>query len=92
VIDPARRGGARHEGAGPPCSRIVGLLVDYLEDRLSARTRADLEQHLTACPRCEAQINTYRSTVALLRSISEHDLPPELRTTLTAFLTTRDRN
>lgn len=92
MADLGGRGGSGDDSSAPPCSRIIGLLVDYLEDRLSAPVRADLERHLGACPRCEAQINTYRSTVSLLRSIAEHDLPPELRTTLKAFLSTHARN
>ena len=42
----------------------------------------ELERHLAACPRCVAQLKTYESTVSLLRSIQEDDLPPELRCTL----------
>jgi hypothetical protein len=47
---------------------------------------ADLEQHLSKCPRCRAQLKTYESTVSLLRSVKEEDLPPELRSTLNAFI------
>ena len=36
-----------------------------------------------------AQLKTYQSTVSLLRSIREEDLPEELRCTLKAFI---DRN
>jgi hypothetical protein len=36
-----------------------------------------------------AQLKTYQSTVSLLRSIREEDLPAELRCTLKAFI---DRN
>jgi len=36
-----------------------------------------------------AQLKTYESTVSLLRSIREDDLPSELRCTLKAFI---DRN
>lgn len=68
------------------CSKVVDLLVDYLETRLPPRTQADLERHLEACPSCVAHVRTYRSTVALLRSLSDEDLPPELRSSLRAFL------
>ena len=68
------------------CSRIVELLVDYLEARLPAGTQAELDRHLSACASCEAHLRTYRSTVSLVRSLADEDLPPELRTTLHAFL------
>ena len=69
-----------------PCAKVVDLLADYLEDRLSAGVQADLEQHLDACVACVAHVRTYRSTVTLLRSLCDEDLPSELRTSLQAFL------
>ena len=68
------------------CTDIVNLLADYVERHLPPEVHADLEQHLARCPRCVAQLKTYQSTVSLLRSIREEDLPPELRCTLKAFL------
>ena len=71
------------------CDDLVGLLADFVEQHLPPDVHAELERHLAACPRCVAQLKTYRSTVSLLHSIKESDLPPELRCTLKAFL---DRN
>jgi anti-sigma factor RsiW len=71
------------------CNDLVGLLADFVEHHLPPQEHADLERHLAACPRCVAQLKTYQSTVSLLRSIDENDLPPELRCTLRAFV---DRN
>jgi anti-sigma factor RsiW len=71
------------------CRDVVGLLADYVEHHLPPEVHAALERHLAACPRCVAQLTTYQSTVSLLRSIKEEDLPPELRYTLKAFI---DRN
>ena len=68
------------------CAKVVDLLVDYLEGRLPPPAQANLERHLEACPTCVAHVKTYRSTVALLRSLRDEDLPPELRSTLRAFL------
>ena len=65
------------------------LLVEFIERQLPPDVHADLERHLSKCPRCLAQLKTYQSTVSLLRSINEEDLPPELRWTLKSFL---DRN
>ena len=45
-----------------------------------------LERHLAKCPSCMAQLKTYESTVSLLHTITENDLPTELRWTLRSFL------
>lgn len=70
----------------PPCSRIVSLLTDYLDGRLASDVRADLERHLSGCSECTAFVGTFRSTVSLLRSLEDDDLPEELRLRLRAFL------
>ncbi len=69
-----------------PCSKVVALLADYLEGRLPDERHAELTRHLDGCQCCLAQLQTYRSTVSLLRSIREEDLPSDLRLTLSAFL------
>jgi anti-sigma factor RsiW len=71
------------------CTDLVALLADFVEKRLPPDAHAELERHLAACPRCVAQLKTYQSTVTLLRTIHEEDLPSELRCTLKAFI---DRN
>ena len=68
------------------CTAIVDLLADYVEHHLPPEVHKDLEQHLSRCPRCVAQLKTYQSTISLLHSLKEEDLPPELRSTLHAFL------
>jgi anti-sigma factor (TIGR02949 family) len=74
------------------CTDVVGLLADYVEHQLPAEVQADLQQHLSKCPRCMAQLQTYQSTVSLLRSIREEDLPEELRLRLKAFLSRNCNN
>ena len=68
------------------CSRVVDLLVDYLENSLSSETRQQLDEHLTACDQCVEQLRTYRATVSLLHGLCDDDLPPELRHSVSAFL------
>jgi anti-sigma factor RsiW len=74
------------------CTDLVGLLADYVEHQLPPEVHADLERHLARCPRCVTQLKTYESTVSLLRSIKDEDLPPELRCTLKAFIDEKCRN
>ena len=71
------------------CNDLVGLLADFVEHQLPPEVHANLEQHLARCPRCVTQLNTYKSTISLLRTIRDEDLPEELRCTLKAFV---DRN
>jgi anti-sigma factor (TIGR02949 family) len=73
----------------PDCSRIVSLLSDYIDGRLPADVRQDLERHLSGCSECTTFVGTFRSTVALLHSLNEDDLPEELRLRLRAFLDDR---
>ena len=74
------------------CEDTVRLLVEYLEHQLPPEVHAELERHLSGCPRCVAHLKTYESTVSLLRSISEDDLPPELRWSLKSFIDRNCRN
>jgi anti-sigma factor (TIGR02949 family) len=74
------------------CANIVRLLADFLERQLPPDVHQRLEHHLARCPECVAQLKTYQSTVSLLRTIREEDLPPELRWTLRAFVAKGCRN
>lgn len=74
------------------CSKVVSLLADYLEGQLPPCTHAELEQHLSRCAACVAHVKSYRSTVSLLRSIPESDLPDGLRLSLRAFLDRQAHN
>ena len=65
------------------------LLVEFLEHQLPPDIHSELERHLARCSRCLTQLKTYQSTLSLLRTLKEEDLPPELRWTLKSFL---DRN
>jgi anti-sigma factor RsiW len=71
------------------CVDLVGLLADYVEHQLPSDVHAELEHHLAECPRCVAQLKTYESTLSLLRSIRDEDLPKELRCRLKAFVDKR---
>jgi anti-sigma factor (TIGR02949 family) len=74
------------------CSDLTQLLLDFVEGHLPPETHAALQQHLTGCPECVAFVRTYESTRSLLRSLTDADLPPELRTRLRAFLDKRTTN
>jgi anti-sigma factor RsiW len=73
-----------HQPCG--CGSVVKLLADYLERQLPPALRAELDAHLQKCPECVAQLRTYTSTVSMLRSLRDDELPPDLRLTLKSFL------
>jgi anti-sigma factor (TIGR02949 family) len=78
--------------AKPGCCNVVRFLADYLERRLPPDLRGALDAHLATCPHCLAQLHTYESTVSLLRSLRDDDLPPDLRLTVRSFLDARCRH
>jgi anti-sigma factor RsiW len=71
------------------CSRIIALLSDYIDDRLPPDMRRDLERHLSGCSDCTTFVGSFRTTVELVRSLTEDDLPAALRMRLKAFLDDR---
>ena len=68
------------------CTELVGLLADFVEHHLPPAVSDELARHLARCPRCLAQLKTYQSTISLLHSIRDEDLPQELRCTLKSFV------
>jgi anti-sigma factor RsiW len=74
------------------CPDIVRLLADFIEGQLPPDEHAALERHFERCPACVCQLKTYRSTVTMLRTIREEELPQELRWTLHAFVDRRCGN
>ena len=76
----------------PGCCNVVRFLADYLEKHLEPETRQQLETHLARCPQCVAQLRTYETTVSMLRSLRDEDLPADLRLTVRSFLDARCHN
>ena len=68
------------------CGSVVKLLADYLEGQLAPALRQELDEHLGKCPDCVTQLRTYESTVSLLRSLRDEELPPQLRLTVKSFI------
>lgn len=61
----------------PPCtySDNEALLLSYLEGRLSPREQAELERHLTGCPRCSTELRELSEIVGALRDNREAFCP-----------------
>ena len=71
--------------------RVQCLVCGCADVRTDEVLQAELI-YLAECPRCVAQLKTYESTLSLLRSIRDEDLPKELRCRLKAFVDKRCSN
>ena len=63
------------------CQQIDELILDALDEPLSADDREKVDTHLTACPACVANLQTYVTTVGLLQElgrIEESEIAPPL--------------
>jgi anti-sigma factor RsiW len=68
------------------CADGVGLLMEYLEDAVDARTRAGIDAHLAQCPRCVAFVRSYGATPGIFRRATAVTVPVTLGASLRAFL------
>lgn len=59
------------------CRRAVALMTDYLDDALSPRDRARLEDHLAACPHCGEYLAQMRAIIDAAGRVEPDDLPPD---------------
>jgi anti-sigma factor RsiW len=77
---------------GCGCGSVVKLLADYLERQLHPKLREEFEAHLAKCPDCVAQLRTYESTVSMLRSLRDDELPADLRLRVKSFIDSKCHN
>lgn len=61
------------------CQQAVGLVMDYLDDRLPEDDRARLETHLTECPHCTEHLKQIQVTVTAVGHVGDEDLEPQAR-------------
>jgi anti-sigma factor RsiW len=58
------------------CQELVELVTEYLEDALPQRDRDRFEEHLLACPPCQAHLAQVRETIRITGSVSAESLSP----------------
>jgi ribose 5-phosphate isomerase A len=68
------------------CKETIDVLMDYLEATLSSDVNRELEQHLRACPPCQAYLNTYKKTAELAGQAGRQEMPEEMKRHLREFL------
>ena len=86
-------GPAKAHRHGPiTCKRLVlHALLDYEQGEMKPADRAELEQHLAACPPCLKFLDSYRATGRALRSLKPREIPPSLAQTVLEFVRARCR-
>jgi predicted anti-sigma-YlaC factor YlaD len=60
------------------CEQLTTFVADYLVGQLNAETSVAFAQHLQGCADCLPFLNTYRKTIAAVRSLRDTNIPPEL--------------
>jgi anti-sigma factor RsiW len=66
-------------------------LHDFHDGRLSAAERAEVEQHLRSCPRCESELEALRALSAAARELAATRTPGDLQNRLRGALDAEDR-
>ncbi len=64
------------------CARIRELLSEYIDGRLSAQTKALLEEHLAACKDCREEHAALESLVTELQSLEPMEAPKDFLETV----------
>ena len=68
------------------CEQANDFIMDYLEDRLPAKTRDKFETHLEKCARCTPFLDQYKKTIELVSQEGQIEVPPDLAEHTLAFL------
>ena len=60
------------------CQALVELVTDYLEGRLSWRTRRTVDRHLARCAHCREYLAQMRRTIELTGHLAAERVPDDL--------------
>ncbi len=71
------------------CTEFLAQLDDLIDDAVTTKMRADLQEHLRGCEHCEVTLNTTRKTIEIYRSHEIYDLPSDLRERLHSAIIAR---
>lgn len=61
------------------CPDIVALFSRHLEGEIDASLCAEMERHLTACPRCTSLCESLNETLRACRTVPQADVSPDLQ-------------
>ena len=71
------------------CKEFLKELTDYLDGVIDARTKSELEDHLTWCHDCYVVCNTTKMTIEIYRDSEVYELPTDLRSRLQSAIMTK---
>jgi len=60
------------------CEEFFAEFADYLEDRVPAEVRKELDLHLSQCRACHVLYDSSRKTIQLVTDSSSFELPPNV--------------
>jgi anti-sigma factor RsiW len=64
------------------CNDFLNELTDYLDGKINAALRAELDEHLHWCHECHVVMNTTKKTIEIYRDNQIYELPDTLRNRL----------
>ena len=65
--------------ATPACPDVAGKLSRYLEGEIDRADCADVESHISSCPRCRRACDALRQTLGVCRALPEPAVPAEVQ-------------
>lgn len=71
------------------CTEFLAQLDDLIDNEVTEKMRADLQDHLRGCEHCEVTLNTTRKTIEIYRSHEIYELPTDLRARLHSAIMAR---
>lgn len=64
------------------CRDFLAELSDYLDERIDAELRAELERHVTECPNCWVIADTTKKTIEIYKGMEPYPIPQEVESRL----------
>lgn len=60
------------------CKEFLHELNEFLDESVSAESRAELERHVSECPNCFVIVDTTKKTLKIFKGVTEKTLPPDV--------------
>ncbi len=64
------------------CKEFLHELNEFLDESVSAETRAELQRHVNECPNCFVIVDTTRKTLRVFKGVTEKAIPHDVHSRL----------
>jgi anti-sigma factor (TIGR02949 family) len=71
------------------CKEFLHELNQFLDEAVSAESRAELEKHVNECPNCFVIVDTTKKTLKVFKGVTEKALPADVHSRLMQALEKR---